>query len=294
LSLSLVVVSWECAGYLTRLVASLNRYLDPSAELIVIDNASSDDPRAAAELWRGPVRFERLDTNVGFGTASNRGVQLSQGDAVVLLNPDTELLDDGLPRLAAFALEHQCIAGPRLLNPDRSVQPSASGSPVGAWPWLGAVVPGRLQPRFARTKTEPWRLGSRTRVAWLSAACIAAPRDILQRLGPFDPAIHLYAEDMDLGLRAGALGIDSWFCPELSRVAHRRRGSTERRWPGGPEEPAAINRRTVVRRTYGPAAERRGWWAHRTNLRLRASAKRLLRKDAEAELSALAATRRAA
>jgi GT2 family glycosyltransferase len=293
LSLSLVVVSWECADHLARLVASLNRQLDPSAELIVIDNASSDGPCAAAGQWHGKGRFERLDANIGFGAASNRGVQLSEADTIVLLNPDTELLDGGLPRLATFALEHQCIAGPRLLNPDGSVQPSASGSPIGAWPWLGAVIPGRLQPRFARAKTEPWRLDSRTRASWLSAACIAAPRALLQRLGPFDPAIHLYAEDMDLGLRAGALGIDSWFCPELTQIAHRRRGSTERRWPDGPEEAAAINRRTVVRRAHGPAAERRGWRAHRANLRLRASAKRLLRKDAGAELSALAAARRA-
>jgi N-acetylglucosaminyl-diphospho-decaprenol L-rhamnosyltransferase len=293
LSLSVVVATWECADHLGRLVASMNRHLDPNAELIVIDNASSDDPAAAAAKWKGEGRFERLDSNRGFGAASNRGVRLSEADVVALLNPDTELLDGGLFRLAAFATERGCIAGPRLLNPDRSVQPSASGSPVGTWPWLGALVPGRLQPRFARVKTEPWRLRTRTRAAWLSAACLAAPRSLLRDLGPFDPAIHLYAEDMDLGLRAAAAGVESWICPELAQVVHRRRGSSERRWPGGPEGPAAINRRTVLRRAYGPAAERRAWLAQRANLRLRASAKRILRRDAEAELAALEAARRA-
>jgi N-acetylglucosaminyl-diphospho-decaprenol L-rhamnosyltransferase len=294
LSLSVVVVTWECADHLARLVESMNRHLDPSVELIVVDNDSGDDPGGAAAKWQGTARFERLKSNRGFGAASNLGVGMSQSDAVVLLNPDTELLDDSLSRLVSFALEHECLAGPRLLNPDRSVQPSASGSPVGVWPWIGALVPGRLQPRFARARSEPWRLDSRAPVTWLSAACIAAPRRLLRRLGPFDPAIHLYAEDMDLGLRAGALGIDSWICPELARVAHRRLGSTTRRWPAGPEPEAAINRRSVVQRAYGPAAEHRAWLAQRLNLRLRASAKRVLRLDAEAELRALKAARRVA
>jgi GT2 family glycosyltransferase len=291
LSLSVVVVTWECADHLARLVESMNRHLPSDAELIVVDNNSDDDPRGPAERWKGEARFERLGSNCGFGAASNRGVGMSESEAVVLLNPDTELLDDGLPSLAAFALEQECLAGPRLLNPDGSVQPSASGSPVGIWPWIGALVPGRLQPRFARARSEPWRLDSRTRVAWLSAACIAAPRALLHRLGPFDPAIHLYAEDMDLGLRAGTAGDDSWICPELAQVAHRRRGSTDRRWPEGPEVEAANNRRSVVRRAYGPAAERRSWRAHRINLRLRTSAKRVLQIDAKPERQALAAAR---
>ena len=294
MSLSLVVVTWECADHLAHLIASMNRQLGAEAELVVIDNASSDSPQPVAEQWRGRVRFERLDSNHGFGAAANRGVELAASEAVVLLNPDTELLDDRLPLLAEFALARECIAGPRLLNPDRSVQPSASGTPVGAWPWLGAFVPGRLQPRPARARTEPWRLATDTRVAWLSAACIAAPRSLLRSLGPFDPAIHLYAEDMDLGLRAAAAGVDSWICPELTRVAHRRRGSTDRRWHDGPELEAAINRRSVVRRAYGAAAERRAWLAWRANLRLRASAKRALRLDAEPELRALRGARRAA
>ncbi len=294
MSLSVVVVTWECADHLARLVASMNRHLGAETELVVIDNASSDPPQAVAEQWQGRGQFERLDSNRGFGAASNRGVELATSEAVVLLNPDTELLDDRLPLLAEFAIARQCIAGPRLLNPDRSVQASASGPPAGAWPWLGAVVPGRLQPRPARARTEPWRLATDTRVAWLSAACIAAPRSLLRLLGPFDPAIHLYAEDMDLGLRAAAAGVDSWICPGLTRVAHRRRGSTDRRWDDGPELEAAVNRRSVVRRAYGEAAERRAWRAWRVNLRLRASAKRALRQNAEPERQALKAARLAA
>jgi GT2 family glycosyltransferase len=289
--LALVVVTWECADHLTALARSMNGKLDPEVELIVIDNDSRDDPESAAQEWRGRTRFRRLDSNRGFGEATNIGVEAARAENIVLLNPDTELLDDGLARLVAFAHARHCLAGPRLLNPDRSPQPSAGGDPVGLWPWIGALAPGALQPESWRRRTEPWRLRSATRVAWLSGACIAAPRSLLSELGPFDAAIHLYAEDMDLGLRAAKAGVPSFLCPELAQVVHRRRGSTERRWARGPERVAAANRRAVVSRAYGPAAEQRAWRAMRANLRLRACAKRALRRDPRAELRELEAAR---
>ena len=86
----------------------------------------------------GAGRLIELDDNIGFGAASNVGVGEAGGDATVLLNPDTELLDDGLDRLAAAALERGALVGPRVLNPDGTIQPSASGPEVGAWPWVRA------------------------------------------------------------------------------------------------------------------------------------------------------------
>jgi GT2 family glycosyltransferase len=292
--LALVVVTWECADHLATLARSMNGKLDSKVELIVIDNDSRDNPEEAARAWRGRTHFLQLDSNRGFGAAVNIGVEAARAENLVLLNPDTELIDDGLARLAAFARARRCLAGPRLLNPDRSPQPSASGDPVGPWPWIGAFVPGALQPESWRRRTEPWRLSSAGPVAWLSGACIAAPRSLLSELGPFDPAIHLYAEDMDLGLRAAKAGVPSFLCPELARVVHRRRGSTERRWAEGPELVAAANRRAVVSRAYGPAAERRAWWAMRANLRLRVLAKRALRRDPRVALRELEAARLAA
>jgi N-acetylglucosaminyl-diphospho-decaprenol L-rhamnosyltransferase len=289
--LALVVVTWECADHLSALAGSMNGRLDPATELVVIDNGSRDDPERAAREWRGSIRFERLGSNRGFGAAANVGVRATRAQNVVLLNPDTQLVDTGLPRLAAFAQARCCLAGPRLLNPDGSVQPSAGGRAVGPWPWVGALAPGALQPKSWQRRTEPWRLGSATPVTWLSGACIAAPRSLLSELGPFDPAIHLYAEDLDLGLRASRNGIPSFLCPELARVVHRRRGSTERRWEEGPERIAAGNRRAVLRRAYGPSAERRAWWALRANLRLRALSKRVLRRDPRVEQRELEAAR---
>ena len=142
-------------------------------------------------------------------------------------------------------------------------------------------------------RTEPWRLKHTITVAWLTGACIAAPRDVLLALGPFDPAIHLLADDLDLGLRASRAGIPSYFCPDLCRIVHHGRASGSIAFAEGTEQRGAGNRRAVVRRVYGARAERAGWLAARANLRLRLAAKRAVGRDAGRERAALDALRSA-
>jgi GT2 family glycosyltransferase len=285
---SIVVVTWQSAGFLAALVASMNRHLPAESELVVVDNASDDDPEKAARSWRGRTSFIRLERNAGYGAAANVGVDAAGSEAVVLLNPDTELVDAGLGDLATLAVKRRALAGPRVLNPDGSIQPSASGSPVGVWPWIGAVIPGRVQPAPLRARTEPWRLDRTQAVAWLTGACVAGPREALRALGPFDWGIEMYSEDLDLGLRAAAAGIPSLFCPRTCRIVHHGRGSAALRYPEGPQRVAAINHRAAVRRAHGAGPERRAWLARRLNLRLRVIAKRTLGRNANRERAELA------
>ncbi len=267
----------------------MNRHLDGAQQLVVVDNASSDSPGAAAAEWKGEHRFVGLDENVGFGAANNVGVGEATGDATVLLNPDTELLDDGLGRLAAVALELGGLVGPRVLNADGSIQPSASGPEVGVWPWVRALVPAAVQPAAVRARTEPYRLEHRVGVTWLRGACVAGPTDVLARLGPFDPALHMFGEDIDLGLRAAAGGVRSWFDPEACRIVHHGQGSTTLAY-GSREAWRAtgtLNWRAALRRAYGPRRETLAWIALRTNLRLRLLAKTVLRRATERDRAAV-------
>jgi GT2 family glycosyltransferase len=270
-------------------------HLGEGVELVVVDNASDDDPERAARAWtKGPVEFVALERNAGFGAASNEGVRRAGGDVVVLLNPDSELVDGSLGDLAAEARRRGAIVGPRLLEADGSVQPSAEGPPVGIWPWVGALVPGAVQPPLLAARTEPWRLERSVEVSWLTGACLAAPRDLLLGLGPFDERIELYGEDMDLGLRAREAGVASWFCPDVARVVHHGAASTSRRWDD--DERAARkarNRRTAIRRAHGARAERRAWRAEHVRFGLRAATKRALGRDSGRDRRDLHALRRA-
>jgi GT2 family glycosyltransferase len=269
----------------------MNAHLDGSQELIVVDNASTDSPEEAASQWKGLGRFIQLGENLGFGAANNHGVKAANGAVTVMLNPDTELLDDGLDRLAAAAADLDGLVGPRVLNVDRSIQASASGPEVGAWPWVRALVPGAVAPGFVKARTEPYRLDRRLEVTWLTGACIAGPTELLRRLGPFDPALHMFGEDVDLGLRAGAAGVGRWFDPQSCAIVHHGQGSStlvygsREAWrPTG-----TLNWRAAVRRAYGARRETLGWFALRVNLRLRLVIKTMLRRATPRDRAAVEA-----
>jgi GT2 family glycosyltransferase len=268
----------------------MNEHLDGGQELLVVDNASTDSPAEVTASWKGPHRFLGLGQNLGFGAASNLGVEAASSPVTVLLNPDTELIDDGLDRLAHAAGALGALVGPRVLNPDRTIQPSASGPEVGAWPWVRALVPAAIQPTALRARTEPYRLERRVPVAWLNGACIAAPTEVMRRLGPFDPRLHMYGEDVDLGLRAAAAGIASWFEPSSGPVIHHGQGSSARLYGTveGWRPTGTLNWRAAVRRTHGPRREWLGWRALRLNLRLRLIAKTLAGRATERDRAALA------
>jgi N-acetylglucosaminyl-diphospho-decaprenol L-rhamnosyltransferase len=292
--LSIVVVGWRSEATLPALVHSIERHLGSSAELVLVENDPDRPSRRAAARYAGELRLVEPERSLGYGAACNAGVAAASRPAVAMLNPDCELADGGLVALADVATGRRALVGPRLLNRDGSVQPSASALPVGVWPWIGAMIPGRLQPPWISARTEPWRLETEVEVAWLTGACVVAPRDLLLELGPFDPAIELYAEDMDLGLRARRSGARSVFRPDLCRVIHTGGASTGQAF--GSEEAArriALNRRSVLLREFGPRREELAWRALRLNLRLRCTAKRAFRVDASRDRQALEATRAA-
>jgi N-acetylglucosaminyl-diphospho-decaprenol L-rhamnosyltransferase len=290
---SIVVVTWQSAEDLTRLVDSINRHLDGTQELIVVDNASTDGPLAAARGWRGMGSFLQLESNQGFGAAANAGVAAASHEAVAILNADVELVDDGLTRLTEAALNMNAIVGPRVLNPDGTLQPSASGPPIGIWPWIRAVAPSPVGSEWVLRRTAPWRLEKLTRVAWLTGCALAGPRRVLEELGPFDAAIHLYGEDLDLGVRASNRGVPSYFAPETCRIIHRGKGSSALRFADLGRAEAAKHARAVLHRAYGRRAEHLSWIAERLGLRLRTTAKRLLRQDSSWDATVLTAARHA-
>jgi N-acetylglucosaminyl-diphospho-decaprenol L-rhamnosyltransferase len=286
--LSLITVTHDSEPELGRLLESVERHL-PEAEVIVVDSGSSDGGAAAARE-RG-ARVEELGDNVGFGRASNAGVALASRPVTVVLNPDVELIDGSLAELAAAASARpDRILAPLVLLPDGSRQDSAQHAPT-SWPALvSALLPAGALPPPLRTAAEPWRSDRPRRVAWAVGCCLAASTDTLRRLGPFDERIFLYAEDLELGLRAGELGVETWFWPE-ARIVHHRSASTMRAFGGEPFERLARQRRRVVEERLGRGRRRLDDWAQLATFADRIALKALLRRPHERERARLAALR---
>lgn len=252
---SIVVVTWNVAEELAELLDTISTHLPEPFEIVVVDNASMDGTREIARAWTGPLRLIALDENVGFGAASNHGVNAAKHDVVVLLNPDTLLIDGSIRDLAQLAQDTGALVGPRVLNEDRSAQPSASPMPGGWEQVVADLLPTRLLPRPLAVVCSPWRSAERRVVAWLTGCCIAGRKDVLLALGPFDARIHLYCEDLDLGLRARECGIPSLFAPETARLIHLGDRSAAKRFADSGLSEIVRNRRRIVRRHVGVRRE---------------------------------------
>ncbi len=238
-----VVVLHDSAGDLPALLASIDRCLPRRPRVICIDSGSSDDGPEHAVDWGAELLV--LDGNLGFGPANNAGLARVRTDVAVLLNPDVELRDDGLDRLAAAAAARDALIAPRLLNADGSLQRSAHPRPGTVEALLPALVHPRLLPRALRERADPWRSQRPRPVGWAIAAALAARTATLRALGPFDPSAFLFYEDLDLCLRAAARGVPTLLDPSVALV-HRGGHSTAAHFGGEPLLLHARRRRAVV------------------------------------------------
>ena len=250
MSFSVVIVLHDSEPELELLLRSVATHLPERPQLIVVDTGSRDGGVALATAQGAEVIA--LPDNPGFGAASNAGVARARHDVTVLLNPDCELLDGSLAALAARAgARRDALHAPRLLNADGSVQRSAHPLPGTLGALLAAPLHPPLLPRALRDRIEPHRAERPRTVGWAIAACLAGTTDTLRRLGPFDPVVHLFAEDLDLCLRARAGGVATVLHPDL-RLRHAGGHATLR--DGEPFDLLARRRRTVVRAARGHGA----------------------------------------
>ena len=238
-----VIVLHESRDELAVLLDSLRGIDGP--RLYVVDTGRDD---GGAELARADgADVIELRDNPGFGTATNAAVQIVNEDVAILLNPDTIAIDDSLPRLAEIARQHEGLHAPRLLNPDGSTQRSAHPLPGTIGAFLPALLP--WLPEALRRRAEPYRSETATTVGWAIAAVLAARTATLRRF-PFDPSIHLFAEDMDVCLRARDQGVRTVYHPQL-RLIHTGRHSVETE----PYLQLARNRHDVLQSRMDDAAQ---------------------------------------
>ena len=286
---AIVTVIHDSEAELRGLLDSIDRHLDPRPRLVVVDSGSGDDGAALARD-RGAEVVD-LGGNLGFGAGNNAGIGLVREPVTALVNPDVELLDDGLARLVDLALTRQALFVPRLLNADGTVQDSAHPLPGTVEGFLPAVLPRPLLPPPLRRRYEPWRSESPREVGWALAACVAARTDLLKRLGPFDPEAFLFYEDMELCLNARAAGAPTILRPEI-RLRHLGGTSTERALGREALDLHARRRREVVGKR-GRVALALDDASEAATFGLRAAGLRLTGRGGEIERARLDALRRA-
>ena len=202
---SSIVIPVHNQAALTRQCLDTILAAPPAAphEIIVVDDASTDETSELLAGYGDAVRYVRLERNAGFATACNTGADAARGDQLVFLNNDTIPEPGWLDALVDYTSARGVpVVGSKLLFPDGTVQHAGvvfgfQGDPLHIYAGCPADHPAVNKSRAFQAVT---------------AACMLIRRDVFEQAGGFDTGYHNDLEDVDLCLRLGRLGHEIHYC----------------------------------------------------------------------------------
>ena len=171
-------------------------------EIIVVDNASTDESVAMMHSRFPQVRLIVNEQNLGFAAANNQAIDQARGRVLFLLNPDAYLRRGALTGLARFLQEHPeaAAAGPNVLNPDGTCQAAVFRFPTLWDLFCEAVFLSVLWPHsrlFARKELGGFDRDAVRQVDWIQGCALAIRREVWEAVGPFDEGYWMYVEELD-------------------------------------------------------------------------------------------------
>lgn len=226
-----VTVCYRTPGLIRQLLKGFeNAKLPFEFEYFLVDNAAGDGTGDMVRERYPWVKILDDHKNIGFGAGNNLAFKQASGEYVMLINPDLTVFQGEFEKLLAFADAHQDIGlfGPKLLNPDRTLQRSFHR------------FPGPLIPLYRRTPLGRTRWGRRAideyfmydadpnivqDVDGLFGAAILVRKTALDQIGYFDEKFFMYFEDVDLCRRAWESGWRVCYAPIAMFVHYHQRES---------------------------------------------------------------------
>jgi N-acetylglucosaminyl-diphospho-decaprenol L-rhamnosyltransferase len=226
---SVLIVNYASWPLTLRCIASLRETRYEDFETVVVDNDSVEPP--GLPCW---VRLIRNKENVGFARAHNRGIAASNGDLIVLINPDTLVESDFFEHLAGFVSENPRVGilGPRIVDSEGRLQLSARREFNALSGFLGRTsLLTHLFPKSSLVKSQFPAVTDQSHpssVDWVSGACMVVRRETLRDVGPLDERFFMYFEDADLCRRARAAGWLVYYLPQVE-IVHQTGASSRSR-----------------------------------------------------------------
>jgi len=210
--LSVIVVTMNSAPFIESCLTSLeHQSVRLPDEVIVVDNASTDNTAEMVLKTFPRARLIRLSDNKGFAAGNNAGIRASKGDMVLLLNPDTVVGEKALAALVARldADVSAAAAGPKIFNGDGTLQRTGVSFPSLWNTFCETLLLDKAFPlsktfgRHRRLYEDPDRS---TAVDYLQGSCLMVRRTSLEAAGLLDEGYFMYFEEADLCRKFRSLG----------------------------------------------------------------------------------------
>jgi GT2 family glycosyltransferase len=204
-------------------------------EVIVIDNSSSDGSAAMVREEFSQVILIKNSQNRGFAAANNQGMAIAKGRYVLLLNSDTIILDNAISKMVSFADNHSdaAVIGCRVLNPDKTLQPSCFMFPSVLNMILSTTYLYKLFPEskfFGRERMTWWNRNDEREVEVATGCFMLARKEAVNQVGGMDEQYFMYAEETDWCYRFKRAGWKMLFTPS-AEIIHLGGQSSKQRKP---------------------------------------------------------------
>lgn len=235
-SLAIVIVNWNSGTQLSECISSIDDAAallsieQRLAEVVVVDNGSSDGSARDLQLESCTLRVINNNLNLGFAAACNQGARGVDADLILFLNPDTRLFEKSLvvPLSYLDKTEHARtgIVGIQMVDDRGQVARSCAHFPRPSHFAAQALGMDRLLPSTAHAMRD-WDHADTREVDQVIGAFFLIRRSLFDTLGGFDERFFVYFEEVDLALRARQAG---WRCVFLSEAQafHKGGGTTEK------------------------------------------------------------------
>ena len=235
MDLSIVIVSTNIEDMLRDCLKSVCKAVgEIESEVIVVDNASSDNtPNMVAKEFPEVILLRKYE-NHGFGQNNNYGMKIAKGRYVLLLNSDTLMIDTNIFKEMLAWMDRNPKVGLTscaLLNPDRKTYQGSGGFyptlfRIFAWMTFIDDIPGidrLIKPYHPLHSWSPFYKGDEFfkkshRPDWVNGAFFLMRKEAMDEVGLFDEDFFLYVEEVDLSARFVKLGWEVWYLPQWKIV----------------------------------------------------------------------------
>jgi GT2 family glycosyltransferase len=203
---SIIIVSYNVSRIMRDCLLSITKETSTPHEIIVIDNASTDDSCAMVEYEFPAITLIKNTTNQGFARANNQGLAIAQGRLTLFLNPDTIILDHAIDKLCALldaptpsGQARTGILGPHTYNADgRTTQATAMHHPTLMRAFHAHIPVWRLVPLWKPAVLGEYTPATSQAVDIVKGSCMLMRTDAAREIGGMNEAYFMYSEEIDL------------------------------------------------------------------------------------------------